>query len=128
MAVQNLRSHSVTGPEGSSGNGSPSSRIWSVNRTLAERKLTEKSVEKKSCDTARAHGWLPRKYKSPGNRSAPDRIFIKGRRTVFIEYKRCGNTPTPQQRLEAAALLDAGAEVYWTDTVRGTKEALGIPA
>ena len=101
--------------------------IGPVNRTPAERKLAEKSVEKKSCDTARAHGWLPRKYKSPSNRAAPDRLFIKGKRVVFIEYKRPGNTPTPQQRLEAAKMLDHGAEVYWTDTVRGTKQALGIP-
>lgn len=92
----------------------------------AEAKLAEKAVENKSCDTARAHGWLPRKYKSPARRAAPDRMFIKEGRVVFIEYKRVGKVPTPQQRLEAAKMLDHGAEVYWTDSVRGTKQALGI--
>jgi len=53
-----------------------------------------------------------------------DDIFVKKSRVVFIEYKRIGNVPTDLQCDEAEQLLAHGAEVYWTDTVRGTKQIL----
>jgi len=94
--------------------------------TEKELKQGEKAVEKKSCDVAKANGWFRRKLSSPGDRGVMDRIFIKEGRAVFIEYKRVGEIPTPLQRQVAAEMLDHGAEVWWTDTVRGTKMILRI--
>ncbi len=92
-----------------------------------EGKLSEKKINKKSYDVAKANSWYSRNYKTPTNKGAPDRIFIKEGRVVFIEYKRVGKVPTKLQRQVAAEMLDHGAEVWWTDTVRGTKEILDIP-
>ncbi len=92
--------------------------------TSNESKLSEKKVEKKSCDVARANGWFTRKYKSPAQNGVQDRIFLKDGAVVFIEYKRVGNEPTDLQCDEAEQLLNHGAEVYWTDTERGTKQIL----
>lgn len=92
--------------------------------TAKERKLSEKKIENNSKKWARNHGWHVRKWASPGNTGVPDDIFVKGSRVVFIEFKRVGNEPTDLQCDEAEQLLNHGAEVYWTDTERGTKQIL----
>ena len=92
--------------------------------TPSERKLPEKKVEKKSKDWAKRNGWHSRKWSSPGHTSVPDQIFWKEGRVVFIEYKRIGNEPTDLQCDEAEFILKHGGEVYWTDTLRGTKQIL----
>ena len=97
-----------------------------IDYTSNELKLSEKKVEKKSCDIARANGWFTRKYKSPARKGVQDRIFIKEGRVIFIEYKRAGNCPTDLQCDEAQQMKEHGAEVWWTNTVRGTKKILGI--
>lgn len=94
--------------------------------TEKERRLGEKKIENKACDVARANGWFSRKLSSPNDRGIMDRGFIKESRVVFIEYKRVGKVPSGLQRQVAANMLDHGAEVWWTDTVRGTKAILGI--
>jgi len=104
------------------------SEFWKgpTDYTAKESKLSEKQVEKKSCDVAKANGWFRRKLSSPNDRGIQDRFFIKEGRVVFIEYKRVGQIPTQLQCQVAAEMIDHGAEVWWTDTVRGTKEILGI--
>ena len=94
--------------------------------TSNEQKLSEKKVEKKSCNVARANGWFTRKYSAPGRSGVQDRIFVKDGAVVFIEYKRVGNKPTGLQCDDALDLRSHGGKVYWTDTVRGTKQILGI--
>jgi len=94
--------------------------------TSKEIKLSEKKVESKSSDMARANGWFTRKYKSPSQIGVQDRIFVKDGRVVFIEYKRVGKIPTDLQCDDASNLRTHGGEVWWTNTVRGTKEILGI--
>jgi hypothetical protein len=90
-----------------------------------ESKLSEKKIENKGKQWARDHGWHVRKWSAPGNSGVPDDIFVKGGRVVFIEFKRVGKVPTGLQCDEAEQLHMAGAEVWWTDTVRGVKEILG---
>ncbi len=94
--------------------------------TTDETKLPEKKVESKACDVAKANGWFRRKISSPSDKGIMDRVFVKDGRTVWIEYKRVGKEPTGLQCDVALQLLDHGAEVWWTNTVRGTKEILGI--
>lgn len=95
--------------------------------TAKERTRSESKVEKDSVNVARANGWFTRKYKSPAQNGVQDRLFVKGSRVVFIEYKRIGKEPTGLQCDDAAELRAHGGEVYWTNTVRGTKMILRIP-
>ncbi len=90
-----------------------------------EATLSEKKIESKGKKWARDHGWHVRKWSAPGNSGVPDDIFVKGGRVVFIEFKRVGKVPTGLQCDEAEQLQKAGAEVWWTDTVRGVIEILG---
>jgi len=94
--------------------------------TSKEIKSSEKQVEKRSSEVARANGWFTRKYKSPAQMGVQDRIFVKDGHVVFIEYKRVGKVPTGLQCDDALHLKAHGGQVWWTNTVRGTKEILGI--
>mgnify|MGYP001549436015 CR=1 FL=1 len=76
----------------------------------------EKDIERKSCDWAKAHGWLTFKFTSPNYRSVPDRIFIKQGAVVFIEFKRPGGKLTEGQQRELNRLRQQGvpAEVAYS--------------
>lgn len=91
-----------------------------------EAKLPEKKIEKRAKDVARANGWMVRKWSSPGTNGVADDIFIKDGRVVVIEGKRVGNTPTGLQYDELKEWRKHGGEAYWTNSVRGYKEILGI--
>lgn|GEM_PF-2420081 len=69
-------------------------------------------------------GIFHRKYKGPGRRSHPDRLFAKGGRALWIEFKLPGNTPTELQWLEIRAMRAAGLRVTWTSSRRGFKKIL----
>jgi len=87
----------------------------------------ESVIERKVCDKATADGWYVRKYTTPARRSAPDRIFIKAGRVVFIEFKRDEDIgPTPAQARELQALREAGVEAYCCGSVGSALTVLGI--
>jgi hypothetical protein len=82
--------------------------------------MLEKDIEKKVCSYAKEKGFYVAKFTSPGRRAVPDRIFIGMMGQVFfIEFKRTGEKPTPQQEREHYRLTSHGVEVYWTDSVDG---------
>lgn len=81
--------------------------------------MLERDIEKPSKEKARRAGWFVRKYKSPGNRSAPDDLFAKCSRIFFTEFKATGKTPTPLQADEHRQMREAGLTVYWTDSRDG---------
>ena len=56
--------------------------------------MRESKLEAAGNAHAKKNGWWQRKFKSPGRRSAPDRIYAKQGRVFFIEYKRKGEKPT----------------------------------
>lgn len=85
--------------------------------------MVELGVEMPVVRRAEAAGWFVRKVAWVGRRSAPDRLFIKGGRHVWIEFKDYGKEPTLLQREEHKRMREAGAEVYWCDTA---SEAMGI--
>lgn len=64
---------------------------------------------------ARRRGWYVRKFKAPGRRSLPDRIFVRGRCVVFIEFKHLAKEPTELQYEELAAIRKAGGLAVWVD-------------
>lgn len=85
--------------------------------------MRESAIEEKVCRWATRNGWLVRKFKS-SKRGVPDRVFIRNGIVVFIEFKRKGGVPTPQQANEHAALRAAGAVVYVFDDVEKGIEIL----
>jgi len=84
----------------------------------------ERDLEAACCRVAKAQGWFCRKYKGPGRRSHPDRLFAKRGRVFWIEFKRLGCTPTELQRLEIGAMTSAGLLVYVCDNLGHFKEIL----
>lgn len=84
--------------------------------TRSERKQLEREIEAKCCREAEKRGWFVRKYKGPGRRSHPDRLFAKNSYIFFVEFKRPGNEPTPLQWLEINAMRAAGLDVIWLDS------------
>lgn len=76
----------------------------------------EATIERTIRREAIADGWLVRKVSFSGTRGAPDRVFGKNRRAVFIEFKAPGEKPSRQQLKRQDELRDVfGIEVYWCD-------------
>jgi hypothetical protein len=90
---------------------------------MPKRAPLEKSVEKGINRYAKECGVLTRKFVSPARRGAPDRIYIVPRPApgsaiiAFLEIKRPGKKPTPNQFYEMSLLEAAGVVVHWVDTV-----------
>lgn len=75
-------------------------------------------VEEPVIDFAASRGWFYcRKVQWIGRRGAPDRLFIKEGRHVWVEFKRPGKEPDAQQRREHARMRRHGAEVHVIDSV-----------
>lgn len=77
----------------------------------------EKHIEKRFTEAAIKRGWLSRKFVSPGNRSVPDRIFLRNGEMFFVEFKRGGCEPTGAQHHEHAKIRAAGFAVFVVDDV-----------
>jgi Holliday junction resolvase len=88
--------------------------------------LRESTIERSVCDIAKRHKWLTYKFISPATRGVPDRIFIKGGRVVFIEFKAPGKKPTKLQAHTIAKMQAEGAEVYVCDSVESGCAALSV--
>lgn len=88
--------------------------------------MVEKAVEMPVVARAEKAGWFVRKVAWTGRIGAPDRVFIKGGRTVWIEFKREGKTARLAQTLEHDRMRAAGAEVYVCDNVSDALKALGV--
>ena len=88
--------------------------------------MSEKKLEKRCTDVAKANGWWSRKFSSPANRGVPDRIFMKEGRVIFVEFKAPGKEPTPLQWHEIGLIKDHGGNAIWIDDVAVFKMQLGI--
>ena len=86
----------------------------------------EKGVEMPVVRRAEKAGWFVRKLAWPGRIGAPDRVFIKDGRVVWIEFKDAGKRPRKSQELEHDRMKAAGAEIYWCDNVLEALQILGI--
>ena len=86
----------------------------------------EKGVEIPVVRRAEKAGWFVRKLAWPGRIGAPDRVFIKDGRVVWIEFKDAGKRPRKSQELEHDRMKAAGAEIYWCDNVLEALQILGI--
>jgi hypothetical protein len=75
----------------------------------------ESSIENAVCNYAKAHGWLVRKVQWIGRVGAPDRMFARSGRVVFIEFKAPGRPARPTQAREIERLRKEGIEAWLCD-------------
>ena len=88
----------------------------------------EAGVEGPCVHLAKQDGWWTKKVKWIGNDGAPDRIFAKAGRTLWIEFKR-PDRPHRQrlQAIEQEEMRQAGMEVYRVDSIAQFRKLLEIP-
>ena len=84
----------------------------------------EKTIEDQARDWALRDGWMVRKVSWVGRKGAPDRVFLRDGRTIFIEMKRPGDQPREIQWVEIKALRQAGVIVEYADSVESVKAIL----
>jgi hypothetical protein len=64
---------------------------------------------------AKQWGWKVRKLKWIGRRAAPDRMFFRAGKIVFVEFKRAGKAPNVLQEREIKRMRDNGLTVHVID-------------
>lgn len=86
----------------------------------------ESYIELNAVAEAEAKGWWCRKVVWQGRRSAPDRVFAKGGRVVWIEFKRPDKFPTLAQNREHDRMREAGMEVFWCNDLDVARKILRL--
>ena len=87
--------------------------------------MLERDIEAAVCQYAREAGMLVYKFTSPNRAAVPDRLFITPKGTSwFIEFKRAGQKPTPQQQREHERLRGHGVTVFVVDTVEKGRDCV----
>ena len=80
--------------------------------------MLESKIEKSVCDYAKKQGFYVRKFKAPGQRGVPDRIFLSPIGQVFfIEFKAEGKRPSDLQKREIRLIENCKGSVYVIDNV-----------
>lgn len=79
--------------------------------------MLEVSIEGAVVKRAEAAGWFVRKVSWIGRKGAPDRVFAKGGRTVWIEFKQKGEKPRLLQDEEHREMRAAGMETHVCDNI-----------
>jgi len=75
----------------------------------------ERAVEGPCKKMARDDGWFVRKHRTPGHNGAPDDYFAKNGRVFWVEFKKPGEEPDPDQLACHAEMRAAGLTVYICD-------------
>jgi len=88
--------------------------------------MLEAAIESYVVETAKKAGWFSRKVQWTGRRNAPDRLFAKAGRVLFIEFKSPGEKPREGQRREIAEMQKAGMEVHVCDDPISAFSVLGV--
>lgn len=77
----------------------------------------ESAIEDGFTRQCKAHGFRVRKYATPGNAGAPDRIVFAGQGVVgWAELKRPGRPLDPLQVIEIRKMREAGCFVLKIDS------------
>ncbi len=88
--------------------------------------MIESPMENFVVSRAKAEGWLVRKVRWIGRRNAPDRLYIKDGRVVFIEHKASGKDARSGQQREIQRLREAGVEAHVADSISKACKILGL--
>ena len=91
---------------------------------MTEKAERESNIEADIIDFAQVRGWWEAKFVSPGLRGVCDRIMLRRGRVVFIEVKRPGEEPTPQQQKRMREIKGQNAEVYWVTSLEQARAIL----
>lgn len=86
--------------------------------------MRESEIEKKVVDYAEAKGWLVYKFVSPSQRGVPDRVFIRGGKLFFVEFKAPGKKPTKLQDKIFGKIRAELFEVYIIDNIEQGKKLI----
>jgi len=86
----------------------------------------ERDLEKAAVRRAHARGYLTRKMNGLGFNAWPDRLVIWPRknRQEYVEFKRWGEAPTPQQTDLHKTLREHGCKVHVCDNLEHFDEIL----
>lgn len=84
----------------------------------------ESDLQSDIIDFAHLRGWFAVKVVSPSRRGMMDVVAIRKGRTVWIEVKRPGEEPRPQQAKVARDMRAHGAEVHCVDNMDAARELL----
>lgn len=80
--------------------------------------MRERDIERHLRQAVREAGGKAYKFKSPGQRSVPDRMCVfPGGRVVFVECKAPGEQPTKAQERELESLRALGFAVRVVDSL-----------
>lgn len=88
--------------------------------------MLECQIEDTVVSRACRAGWFVRKVVWQGRRDAPDRVFAKDGRVVWIEFKAPGKEARFSQRIEHGLMRAAGMEVHVIDSVLAGLKVLGL--
>ncbi len=87
-----------------------------------EKHALESDIEGPVVAYAKRQGFYAAKFTSPSNRSRPDRVFVRGPFSFFIEFKAPGEQATPSQQEEHKKIRKNGGVVFVVDNVERGKE------
>lgn len=92
-----------------------------------DKDIKESDIENYLVRKVKRLGGTAEKFKTPGRRSAPDRLlcFICGR-AVFVECKAPGKKPTEKQYADHGRRRALGFKVYVVDTKEKVDKLLRI--
>ena len=79
--------------------------------------MIEKQIENAVSIHAKKTGWLSYKFTSPSSMGVPDRIYIKNRLVIFIEFKSKGKWVRAKQAQVIENMRRHGAQVFIVDDV-----------
>lgn len=86
----------------------------------------ESGVERPLVRWAQQDGWEVRKLQYVARVGAPDRMFYKDGRVVFIEFKSLKGKLSKMQEREGQRMLNAGLEYYVVRTLVEGAHYLGL--
>lgn len=88
---------------------------------MRKKRILESRIERACVDRAKELGWAARKMNGLGFRSWPDRLFIPPRgkasalESIWVEFKKPGEVPTPDQARMHEDLRARGELVFVFD-------------
>ncbi len=79
--------------------------------------IRESTIERTVCAWTKERGILVIKISGPSQKGVPDRLFLRGGKTAFVEFKRPGGKTTALQDMWLARLSAEGFPAEAFDNV-----------
>ena len=88
--------------------------------------MKESTTERAVCAYAKAKGCIVIKLSGQNQRGQPDRMFIRGGKVLFVEFKAPGKLPTKLQLKWLADLHGQEMAAAWCDTIEAGQDIIDI--